>query len=113
MKHLVLEKGSAYPLGIHQREEGINFSIFSSEATQVILHLFTPNSSESTYQIVFDHEKNKTGSIWHVLIKNLNSHIKWEYGYQIHGDDKDPKNRFCPDVILLDPYSKYVNTHNQ
>ena len=113
MKHLVIDKGSAYPLGMNRYAEGINFSLFSAAATQVILHLFTPGSLKSSYQIVFDPQKNKTGSVWHIFIKNLKMDIEWEYGYQLNGDNKDPKNHFCPDIILLDPYSKCINTHNQ
>lgn len=113
MKHLVLEKGSAYPLGANRSTEGINFSLFSSTATQVILHIFSPDSSNSTYQITFDPQKNKTGSIWHLCIKNLTEDVEWEYGYQLDGNHNDPKNHFCPGIILLDPYSKSLNTHNQ
>lgn len=113
MKNLVIYKGSAYPLGMNCYAEGINFSLFSKAATQVILYLFTPGSSESSYQIVFDPQKNKTGSIWHIFLRNLRADIEWEYGYQLDGDNKDPRNHFCPDVILLDPYSKCINTHNQ
>lgn len=113
MKHLVLEKGSAYPLGANRCINGINFSLFSSTATLVILHIFPPNGSDSAYQITFDPQKNKTGSIWHILIKNLAEDVEWEYGYQLDGDNQDPKNQFCPDLILLDPYSKHLNTDNQ
>jgi isoamylase len=103
------ERGSATPLGVSRLGTGINFSLFSQHATEIKLCLFSPQTNHPFAEIPLDPEINKTGRIWHILLKDLPSeHI--EYGYKISGSTGDPRIVFDPKRILSDPYAKGLNT---
>ena len=69
MYNMNVLEGSPYNLGATVTNQGINFAIFSRDATRVMLCFFESASSAAPYAIAeFDPEKNKTGDIWHALI---------------------------------------------
>lgn len=105
-QRLTVCRGSALPLGASVQRGGINFSLFSKHATEVVLVLFLPDAPESTIEIRLDPRINKTGNIWHVLIDNLD--VGAHYGYRIDRSNNDQPliHRFDPKQILLDPYAR-------
>ena len=99
------------PLGATLIRNGINFAIFSSHATSVLLLVFVPDGKNPLFEIDLDPRFNRTGDIWHIFIDNLGPEI--EYAYRM--DRGSPVNaryhRFDPAQILIDPYAKVVTGH--
>lgn len=55
---------------------------------------------------MLDPEFNRTGEVWHVLIKNFDPALR--YGYRLQGpyDPRGQGHFFQPQGVLLDPYAK-------
>ncbi|MFP3043850.1 glycogen debranching protein GlgX [Treponema primitia] len=104
--HRSVEIGKALPLGAELTETGVNFSIFSRNATAVTLILFESDSPDSAYEeISLDKRKNKTGDIWHCHIRGLEALT--QYLYRVDGPYIPEKGfRFNANKTLLDPYAK-------
>ncbi len=86
--------------------DGINFCVFSRNATKVILCLFDSESDKVPYrEIVLDEHRNRTGDLWHVFVKGLKANAL--YLYRVDGPD-DIKNgqRFNAAYYLFDPKAK-------
>ncbi len=99
------ERGSATPLGVSRLDNGVNFAVFSQQASTVKLCLFSPGSKHPIEEFNLDPDINKTGYVWHIQLKDLpTEHI--EYGYKIAGASGDPRNAFDPLRTLSDPYAK-------
>lgn len=106
------ERGSSTPLGVSRLGKGINFALFSQRATEIKLCLFSPHAKYPFFEMTLDPELNKTGYIWHILLKDL-PHDQMEYGYKISGPTEDPYHFFDPTRILSDPYAKGLNTNHR
>jgi len=97
--------GKPYPLGATWDGEGVNFSIFSENATAVELCLFDGPEADKESQRIRVEER--TDQVWHVYIPGL-----WpgqHYGYRMHGPYKPEEgHRFNPNKLLIDPYAKSI-----
>ncbi len=105
-----IERGSPLPFGSSITKFGVNFSIFSKNATSVTLLLFMSGEDEPVAEIELDDRLNKTGSIWHVLISGIDSK-KIRYGYRM---DKYPNenpnlHRYNKNITLIDPCSRALS----
>jgi isoamylase len=100
-----IRPGSPYPLGATWRGDGVNFAIFSENATSVDLCLFDSplGTTESEKIRLFE----KSHQIWHAFIPGLGPGQL--YGYRIDGP-YDPSNgfRFNVNKLLIDPYTKAI-----
>ncbi len=85
---------------------GVNFSIFSKDATRVVLCFFEEATSAEPYTCIeLDPNINKTGDIWHVLIPEAAPGDL--YLYRIDGPyEPDRGLRFDFSKYILDPYAK-------
>jgi glycogen operon protein len=97
--------GHPYPLGATWDGEGVNFALFSENATAVELCLFDgPNSPSESHRVRLE---ERTDQIWHVYIPGL-----WpgqHYGYRVHGPyEPEQGHRFNPAKLLIDPYAKSI-----
>ncbi|KAL5677655.1 hypothetical protein ACJX0J_013786, partial [Zea mays] len=67
------DKGKAFPLGVSQVDDGLNFAIFSQHASSVTLCLKLPErgtqDDADIIEFALDRQKNKTGDIWHVSVE--------------------------------------------
>jgi isoamylase len=99
-----LSDGNYYPLGATLAEGGVNFALYSQNASKVFLILFDHPSGEPTDVIEL---KQRTKFIWHVFVRGLQAGQL--YGYRVCGP-YDPKQglRFNQHKLLLDPYAKAV-----
>ena len=62
--------GSPLPLGTQESEGGVNFSIFSRDASRVRLELFVhPEDAKPAHVFDLDSKCNRTGDVWHIWIK--------------------------------------------
>ncbi len=98
--------GFALPLGSTLLNNGINFSIFSRNATSVTLNIFkNPIDIEPSEKYTLDPVENKTGDIWHIFLPGKSSGTL--YLYTMDGPWQ-PENGhlFNRHNYLLDPYAK-------
>src|SRR6184192_322473 len=97
--------GQSYPLGATWDGAGVNFALFSENATGVELCLFDgPEDRSEGARIPLT---ERTDQVWHVYVRHARPGQR--YGYRVHGP-WDPANghRFNPAKLLLDPYAKAV-----
>ncbi|MCZ6801286.1 MAG: glycogen debranching protein GlgX [Nitrospirae bacterium] len=98
-----LRPGRPYPLGATWDGEGVNFALFSENATGVELCLFDHEEQEQETQRIRIEER--TDQVWHVYLPEARP---WQlYGYRVHGP-YEPRagHRFNPSKLLIDPYAK-------
>ena len=105
---ITVTSGIPLPLGVHLREDGVNFAIFSRHATQVWLLLFpNPHEDFSGVTIVLDPLVHRTGDVWHAWVKGVRS--GWAYAFRADGPDQpDAGHRFRLQHLLLDPQATAV-----
>ncbi len=93
--------GLPYPLGANFDGNGVNFALFSKNATRVQLCLFD-HDGKHEHRIDLP---RYTDEVWHGYIKGL----KWgqRYAYRVYGPyDPEKGMRFNPHKLVLDPYAK-------
>ena len=97
--------GSPYPLGATWDGEGVNFALFSENATAVDLCLFDrPNDPQETHRIRIE---ECTDFVWHVYLPEVRP--GQHSGYRVHGlYDPEAGHRFNPAKVLNDPYAKAI-----
>ena len=101
-----IQSGMPIGLGAVLINDGVNFSIYSKDATSVKLCLFSSDKSSEPSQIIeLNPEENKTGDIWHVFVQGLSEGAL--YLYLIDGPyDPTKGSRFNENKYLFDPYAK-------
>ena len=97
-----IQDGSPFPRGATWTGQGVNFALFSANATKVELCLY---DAEGKHEIGRIDMPEYTDEVWHVYIPDLAPGAV--YGYRVHGP-YEPENghRFNPNKLLLDPYAK-------
>jgi glycogen operon protein len=97
--------GSPMQLGATIMPEGINFAVFSRHAKNLWLVLFTSTGSRIG-EIELDPVHNKTGDIWHILLR-IGKH-DLQYCFRVGGpyDPKGSGHFFDANALLLDPYAR-------
>jgi glycogen operon protein len=101
--------GRPAPLGATLRDDGVNFSLFSANATAVHLLLFDRYDQDSPSQtIALDPQSNKTYYYWHCFVPGLPDGQL--YGYRVFGPYEEERGlRFNPAKVLVDPYARAVS----
>ena len=91
---LALEKGSPHPLGASPGPGGVNFSLFSANATGVELLLFAAHDAPEPFQVIrLDPSVNKSFHFWHVFVRGLEAGA--HYAYRVDGPfDPSAGHRF-------------------
>lgn len=99
--------GHIYPFGATLIGAGVNFSVFSMEATSCTLVLYKYGQREPWLEIPF-HESFRIGNVYAMMVFGLNIESV-EYGYRFDGPfDPDKGQRFDRNRVLLDPYARSV-----
>jgi glycogen operon protein len=95
--------GRPYPLGATWDGGGVNFALFSENATAVELCLFSgPDGSEQRIQM-----PEYTDNVWHAYLPGVRPGQL--YGYRVYGPYAPQHGlRFNPHKLLLDPNTKAV-----
>ncbi|MGH7859226.1 MAG: glycogen debranching protein GlgX, partial [Candidatus Binatia bacterium] len=98
--------GEPYPLGASWDGEGVNFALFSENATGPELCLFDPqDSARETHRIAM---RERTDQVWHVYLPDLRPGQL--YAYRVAGPyAPDQGHRFNPSKVLIDPYAKAIS----
>jgi glycogen operon protein len=96
-----VDDGSPYPLGAVWDGKGVNFALFSANATRVELCLFEPSGRREIARIPLP---QRTDQVWHGYIEGVRPGQL--YGYRVHGP-YEPRHghRFNPHKLLIDPYA--------
>ena len=101
--------GSPLPLGTHPRGRGVNFAIFSRNATSVRLELYDhPEDAVPAQVIDFDSARNRTGDVWHVWVEGIGPGQL--YAYRVDGPyEPSEGHRFNFNKLLLDPCATAIS----
>ena len=98
-----IQPGRPYPLGASWDGEGVNFALFSENATGVELCLFAYDHQDHEVQRLRVEEC--TDQVWHVYLPEVRPGQL--YGYRVHGPyEPHAGHRFNPSKLLIDPYAK-------
>ncbi len=97
--------GQPYPLGATWDGAGVNFALFSENATGVELCLFDkPDAPQEVTRIAL---KEQTDQVWHIYLPQVRPGQL--YGYRVRGPyAPEEGHRFNPTKLLLDPYAKAI-----
>jgi glycogen operon protein len=100
--------GRGDPLGATVVPGGVNFSIFSRDATGVDLLLFDREDDARPRRVIqIDPADHRTYHYWHVFVPGARP--GQIYGYRAHGPFQPERGmRFDPTRLLLDPYGRAV-----
>jgi isoamylase len=99
-----LREGLPFPCGATWTGLGVNFALFSANATRVELCIFDDQGQRELERIELP---EFTDEIWHGFLPEARPGTI--YGYRVHGPyDPSAGQRFNPNKLLLDPYAKAV-----
>ncbi len=100
--------GHSAPLGATICDGGVNFCVYSRNATAVELLLFDRDDDARPSRMVnFDPATNRTYHYWHAFVPGVQP--GQIYGYWVHGPHAPAEgHRFDPTKVLLDPYGRGV-----
>jgi glycogen operon protein len=99
-----LSSGRFYPRGATLTDEGVNFALFSQNASEVFLLLFDAPDQPATDIIQM---QNRTRYVWHAFVHGLKAGQL--YAYKVRGDYRPEMGlRFNEHKLLLDPYAAAI-----
>src|SRR5579863_3119152 len=105
-------RGTSSPLGATVQPGGVNFSVYSKNATLVELLLFdTENALKPERVISLSPQEHRTYHYWHVFVPGL---VPGQvYAFRALGPfDPERGLRFDGGKVLLDPYGRAVAVPN-
>ena len=95
-----VQEGKPFPLGATWDGLGVNFAIFSANATKVELALFDDDGQTELERIELP---EYTDEVWHGYLPTARPGTV--YGYRVHGPFEPlAGHRFNPNKLLLDPW---------
>jgi glycogen operon protein len=99
-----IREGLPFPLGATWDGLGVNFALFSANATKVELCIFDASGEQEIERIELP---EYTDEIYHGYLPD--AHPGLIYGYRVYGP-YDPENghRFNHNKLLIDPYAKQL-----
>ena len=103
-----VDRGQSSPLGATPVGNGVNFSVYSRDASIVELLLFDSlDDARPARMISFDPFLNRTYHYWHVFVPGVQA--GQIYGYRVQGPfDPAAGMRFDGSKVLLDPYGRGI-----
>lgn len=107
LEEFKVSQGKALPRGCTVRSGGINFSIYTEDASIVWLQLYESGEHAPIAEIALCPKMNKTGDVWHVLVEGIYSETL-RYAYRMDKLPNPDPQRYPFDFenVLLDPYAK-------
>ena len=99
--------GASFPLGATVISGGVNFSVFSRNATSVELLLFECEADAPVRLISLSRHMYCTSHYWHIFVPGIRP--GQIYGYRVEGPSEKHKGYgFDSTKVLLDPYGLAV-----
>ena len=100
-----IREGRPFPLGATWDGLGVNFALFSANATKVELCLFDISGERELERIELP---EYTDEVWHGYLPEARPGTV--YGFRVHGPyEPDAGHRFNPNKLLIDPYAKQLD----
>ncbi len=101
---LRIQEGRPFPQGATWTGLGVNFALFSANATKVEICLYDDTGTTEIGRVALPEYTNE---VWHGFLPDARPGTV--YGYRVHGP-YEPENghRFNPNKLVLDPYAKAV-----
>ena len=97
--------GKPYPLGAHWDGLGVNFAVFSANASRIDLCLFSSNGRKEMQRLALP---ECTDEIWHGYLPHAQPGL--QYGFRAFGPYEPTRgHRFNPHKLLLDPYARSLS----
>ncbi len=99
------QPSAPYPLGATWDGAGVNFALFSENATGVELCLFdgVDGNEERALGVT-----EQTNGVWHIYVSGIGPGQR--YGYRVNGPYvPESGHRFNPTKLLLDPYARALD----
>ncbi|MCF6159402.1 MAG: glycogen debranching protein GlgX [wastewater metagenome] len=98
--------GKSHPLGATWDGAGVNFALFSENATRVELCFF--DDMENSQEVFRIQLTEYTDQVWHVYLPEVRPGQL--YGYRVYGPyEPNAGYRFNSAKLLLDPYAKAIS----
>ena len=99
---MLIREGSPSLRGAHWDGDGVNFALFSANATKVEVCFFDHLTGNETSRIELP---EYTDEVFHGYLPNVGP--GQFYGYRVYGPyEPDAGHRFNPNKLLLDPYAR-------
>lgn len=99
-----ISEGKPFPLGATWDGLGVNFALFSANATKVELCIFDDDGATELERIELP---EYTDEVWHGYLPSARPGTV--YGFRVHGPyEPDAGHRFNANKLLLDPYAKQL-----
>ena len=110
MTDIKVHNGKPIGFGAVPADGGVNFCLYSRDATRVSLVLFENEHDQKPCCVLdFDPNINRTGDIWHLFVEGLAEGAL--YLYRVEGPYVPPKGlRFNRHKYLFDPYAKALTS---
>jgi isoamylase len=100
-----LSAGRPTPLGATVDGDGVNFAVFSANASRIELCLFSADGTRELERITLP---ERTGPVWHGHVGGLGPGAL--YGFRVHGPYAPERgHRFNHHKLLLDPYARALS----
>ena len=97
--------GRSWPLGASFDGTGVNFAVFSAEASRIELCIFSEDGRREVARLVLP---ERDGDIWHGHVAGLTPGTR--YGFRAHGPYQPEQGlRFNPHKLLIDPYARMLD----
>src|SRR5215217_5499139 len=105
LRQTPIREGKPFPFGATWDGLGVNFALFSANASKVELCIF---DSEGALEIERIELLEYTDEVWHGYLPTARPGTV--YGYRVHGPFEPlAGHRFNPNKLLLDPYAKALH----
>jgi isoamylase len=98
--------GRLLPFGASTVPGGVNFSVYSNNATAVTLVLYRRGERDPVAELPFP-QAFRTGGAYAMTVFGLDAETT-EYGYRVYGP-LEGHHRFDPSAVILDPYARLVS----
>lgn len=102
--------GKSFPLGatVTPDKSGVNFCVYSRNATMVELLLFDSPEAEHPSDIIrLNIMNNRSYFYWHCFVQGIGP--GQVYAYRVYGPYKPEQGlKFDPEKVLVDPYSRLI-----
>lgn len=97
--------GHPFPLGASHDGQGVNFAVFSANATQIDLCIFDAAGRKEVARLPLP---DCTDEVWHGYLPEAAPGLL--YGFRAHGPYEPHRgHRFNPHKLLLDPYARQLS----
>ncbi len=104
MRRSRVREGQPFPLGATWDGLGVNFALFSANATKVELCLFDDAGETELERIEVP---EFTDEVWHGYLPDARPGTI--YAFRVHGPyEPEAGHRFNPNKLLLDPYARAI-----